>query len=163
MGSKEEQKGLGGSRARGKYYPQRDTVYVLGCWVWWAILLFLSTHPPSFMIDPLIFSHEELHDQQQKGRETEKRRKEWQQSSASRTGHWLQLSKWSATTLSTHSPEWYWAALGLAYHPSQTTSRQNAFQDKLTVWILKHLEYFTSLNKITSIMKELALYYDKLN
>lgn len=111
----------------------------------------------------LFFPREESHDQQQKGRETKEKHKEWQPSTKSRRGHWLLMSQGWATTLSTQPPEWFWAAPCLAYNPSQTTSRQNEFHEKLIVWIFKHLKHFPSLNKITSIIKELVFYYGKLN
>lgn len=35
--------------------PQKGHNLCLGCWIWWATLLFCSTHPPSLMIYPSIF------------------------------------------------------------------------------------------------------------
>jgi len=125
----------------------------------------MTTHPFSWLVCEIFVFMQTSVVSSRKG---ERQKREvgsdcWVPTSRS-TRHWLLVAQWSATTLNTHSLEWCWAAFSLAYYPSQTTSRQNAFQDNFnSTWILKHLEHFSSLKKIVLIIKELLHYSDKLN
>lgn len=154
--------------ARGMHHP-KGIHSVLGCWVWWATLPFLSTHSLSHAISLFLYFFFLFLTMSS----MISSRKRERQKRGIRGDSWVQKAEEQGTDYccnsfgwryhSKHSFSWRVLSCPLPCPPPFSNYFMNALHEKLTVWIFKHLAHFTSLNKITSIIKELVFYYDKLN